>query len=291
MSLTRSLARPMLAAVFVTSGIDVLRNPGPRVAAAEPVAPELAAKLGLPQDTELLVRVNAATHLVAGGLLAIGKLRRLSALALMASLVPTTYAGHRFWETDDPKERAQHQAHFLKNLAVMGGLLLEVVDTEGRPSVGWRSRRAAGRAAAAASGPVARTAAAAAKGAAAAKLVGAAQDAATARAAKGIAEAAGKAKAASVLTDKAAGLAKSAAKADVVVGAAGKATKLARKAAKAEVVAEGATRARDLAGTAAKLKVSKEVAERAFDALDMAKAKDLAGKAVAAAGAAHRAGD
>ena len=206
MSLTRSLARPMLAAVFVTSGIDVLRNPGPRVAAAEPVAPDLAAKLGLPQDTELLVRVNAATHLVAGGLLAIGKLRRLSALALMASLVPTTYAGHRFWETDDPKERAQHQAHFLKNLAVMGGLLLEVVDTEGRPSVGWRSRRAAGRAAAAAaaSGPVARTAAAAAKGAAAAKLVGAAQDAATARPAKGIAEAAGKAKAASVLTDKAA---------------------------------------------------------------------------------------
>jgi uncharacterized membrane protein YphA (DoxX/SURF4 family) len=154
----------MLASVFVVSGMDVLRNPGPRVAKAESVAPRLAAKVGLPQDAELLVKVNAATHVLAGALLAMGKLRRLSALALLGSLVPTTYAGHAFWEIDDPKERSAQQIQFLKNLAIAGGLILEVVDTEGRPSLGWRSRQATHRAsqAAAIGGVVARGAAKAA---------------------------------------------------------------------------------------------------------------------------------
>lgn len=220
----------MLASVFVMGGIDVLRNPGPRVAKAEVVAPQIAAKVGLPQDTELLVRVNAATQIVAGTLLAMGKFRRLSALALATSLGPTTYAGHRFWELDDPQERSQQQVHFLKNLAMLGGLLLAVVDTEGRPSAGWRSRRAFRRATAAAatSGPVTKTTGAAVKGAAAVKTAGAAQDAATARVAKEVSGAVGKAKGALVVTDRATQLARHAAPADVVGGAAGKARELAR---------------------------------------------------------------
>lgn len=186
----------MLAGVFIASGIDVLRNPEPRVAMAEPVAPKVAAKVGLPQDTELLVRVNAATHVVAGALLAMGKFRRLAALALLGSMVPTTYAGHRFWDADDPKEKGAQQVHFLKNLAIAGGLLLEVVDTEGRPSLGWRSQRAVRRAAqaAAASGVVAGGAAKAAKGAAAVKAADAARTAATSRATRDLAGTAAKAK-------------------------------------------------------------------------------------------------
>jgi putative oxidoreductase len=156
----------MLAGIFVVSGVDVLRHPEPRVAKAEPVATQLADKLGLPRDPALLVRINAATHVMAGSLLAIGKFRRLSALALLASMVPTTYAGHRFWELDDPKQRSEQTVHFLKNLAIAGGLLLEAVDTEGRPSLGWWSRRAVRRAvqAAAAGGAVAKGASKAAKG-------------------------------------------------------------------------------------------------------------------------------
>lgn len=158
----------MLAAVFVAGGIDVLRDPHPRVAKAESIAPQLAAKVGLPQDTELLVKINAFTHVVAGILLALGKLRRLSALVLLGSLVPTTYAGHRFWELDDPKEQGNQRFHFLKNLAIAGGLLLEIVDTEGRPSVGWRSQQAVNRAVhgAAATGLVATSTARAVRGSA-----------------------------------------------------------------------------------------------------------------------------
>ncbi|HEY0401480.1 MAG TPA: hypothetical protein VGD09_05640, partial [Blastococcus sp.] len=73
----------------------------------------------------------------------LGRLPRLTALALSASVVPTTLAGHRFWEHTDPTERFGQISNFLKNAGLFGGLLLAVVDTEGKPSVGYRARRAA----------------------------------------------------------------------------------------------------------------------------------------------------
>ena len=55
--------------------------------------------------------------------------------------MPTTLAGHRFWEEDDKQKRAQQQIHFLKNAGLLGGLILAAVDTEGKPSVAWRARQ------------------------------------------------------------------------------------------------------------------------------------------------------
>ena len=55
----------------------------------------------------------------------------------------TTAAGHRFWEETDDTTRAQQQIHFLKNLGLVGGLILAAVDTEGRPSLTWRAKRTA----------------------------------------------------------------------------------------------------------------------------------------------------
>jgi uncharacterized membrane protein YphA (DoxX/SURF4 family) len=51
---------------------------------------------------------------------------RVAALVLAGSLVPTTLAGHRFWEEDDPKTRAAQQLQFLKNTSMLGGLLMTV---------------------------------------------------------------------------------------------------------------------------------------------------------------------
>lgn len=144
--IARRLARPLLASVFVSSGIDTLRNPGPRAELAEPVTEKIAEPAPLPGDSEQLVKVNAAVQVVGGVLLAMGKLRRLAAVALAASLVPTTLAGHRFWETQDPAEKAQQQTQFTKNMGLLGGLILAAVDTGGAPSLGWRARRAARRA-------------------------------------------------------------------------------------------------------------------------------------------------
>jgi uncharacterized membrane protein YphA (DoxX/SURF4 family) len=135
MSPFRRIARPLLAAVFVSSGVDVLRDPESRAKLAEPVTSKLAKPLGLPEDPLQLVKINAAVQVGAGVLLAVGKLPRLAALVLCGSIVPTTLAGHRFWEETEPARRAQQRVHFLKNLGLLGGLLLAAFDTAGKPSL------------------------------------------------------------------------------------------------------------------------------------------------------------
>lgn len=143
MSLVRRAARPMIAATFISGGIDGLRNPESKSEAAATVAPSIARKLPyLPEDPTQLVRINAATMVVAGSLFSLGRFPRLSAAALALTIIPTTAAGHRFWEQEDPAARKAHRTQFLKNLGLLGGLLLAVVDTEGRPGLAWRTRRA-----------------------------------------------------------------------------------------------------------------------------------------------------
>ncbi len=142
MAITRKIARPMLAAMFVVGGVDALKRPDPKVPVAEPVTDPLAGPLGLPDDTAQLVRINGAVQIGAGLMLATGRLPRLAAAALAVSLVPTTLAGHRFWEAE-PDARAGQRIHFLKNVSMLGGLILAATDTEGRPSLAWRARKAA----------------------------------------------------------------------------------------------------------------------------------------------------
>lgn len=147
MSGLREIGRPMLASIFVAQGLDTLQHPDKVAARAEPVVRPLAAHVpGVPPETEQAVRINGAVQAAAGALLGLGILPRLSALAIAGTLVPTTLAGHRFWEVADPKERAQQRIHFLKNLSMLGGLLIAAADTGGAPSLGWRRRQAARRA-------------------------------------------------------------------------------------------------------------------------------------------------
>jgi uncharacterized membrane protein YphA (DoxX/SURF4 family) len=125
--------------MFIAGGIDTLRRPQPKVDAAQ--------SLGLQENTEQVVKGNAAAQVVAGLALATNRLPRMSALVLAGSLVPTTAAGHRFWEYTDATQRADQTQHFLKNVSLLGGLLLAVVDTEGRESVARRTKRVSRRAA------------------------------------------------------------------------------------------------------------------------------------------------
>ena len=86
-------------------------------------------------------------QVAAGSTLALGIFPRVSALVLGASLIPTTLAGHRFWEQPNDGAKAQQTIQFLKNVAMFGGLLFAAADTGGRPSVPWRVKRTAGSAA------------------------------------------------------------------------------------------------------------------------------------------------
>jgi putative oxidoreductase len=141
MTVVRRIARPMLAAIFVTSGLDALRHPAARAQTAAPLVKALAGPLNMPDDPEMMVRANGATMLVAGTLLGLGRFPRVAALALASALVPTTYAAHAFWTIEDPAARAQQKVHFLKNVGLLGGVLLASVDTAGKPGLVYRTQR------------------------------------------------------------------------------------------------------------------------------------------------------
>jgi uncharacterized membrane protein YphA (DoxX/SURF4 family) len=125
----RLVARPLLSSVFLTGGADTFSHPERRAEQARPVIEQMTSMVpALPRDPVLLVKANAATQVVAAAMMSVGILTRLSALVLAASLVPTTFGGHRFWEHEEPAARAQQRTHFLKNAAILGGLLLIALD-------------------------------------------------------------------------------------------------------------------------------------------------------------------
>jgi len=133
--------------MFVLGGIDEVRNPHEKRPAAVGLVQFLRQKAGgaIPDDTATVIRIDGALKLVAGLALSLGRAPRLAAAVLSGSLIPTTLAAHSFWKIDDEADRALQKQEFFKNASMLGGLLLAVVDTEGKPSVAWRTRMAARR--------------------------------------------------------------------------------------------------------------------------------------------------
>lgn len=150
MTATRLLARPMLASMFVIGGVNALKNAEGHAVKAKPVVDQvrttlsrISPQLKLTDDTVMLVRANAGAQILAAAALATGRAPRTASTVLAASLVPTTVAGHQFWNETDPGNRANQKIHFFKNLSMLGGLMLAAVDTEGRPGLVWRARHGA----------------------------------------------------------------------------------------------------------------------------------------------------
>jgi putative oxidoreductase len=131
MTVSRLIARPMLASTFLIGGVNALRN-----------APALGAKAG-PVTEKVVPRLRQAAPSVPIPSDPVTLVRILAATVLAASLVPTTLAGHSFWEYTDKEERRQQQLQFFKNLSMLGGLIIAAGDTEGKPGGAWRARRAA----------------------------------------------------------------------------------------------------------------------------------------------------
>ena len=124
----RPAARILTGSTYALLGFDALRAPGARVDQAGPVLAAIRKMVPLPADDELVVRANAAVQVLGGTLLALGRAPRLSALALAASLIPTTLAGHAYWTIEDPATRKLQRIQFHKNMAMIGGLLFTVLD-------------------------------------------------------------------------------------------------------------------------------------------------------------------
>jgi uncharacterized membrane protein YphA (DoxX/SURF4 family)/uncharacterized protein YdbL (DUF1318 family) len=138
----------MLATTFIARGVDALRSPKPAADAARPTLEGLS-KLpdpvgpNVPTNAETVARVTAGVQIGAGLLLATGKLPRFASAALAVSVVPGSLGAHAFWNETDPERKAAERRAFLSDVGLIGGLVIASVDTEGRPSLGWRGRRAA----------------------------------------------------------------------------------------------------------------------------------------------------
>ena len=137
-----------MASIFVVGPIATLRNSSGAAQKAEPVTDpliRLAQRAGvpIPSDPQKLVKLNAGIQLAAGLCLATGRMPRLSAAVLASSLVPTTLAGHDFWNETDPSARQQQQLQLAKNLSLLGGLLIAAGDTDGKPGAVWLAKHAA----------------------------------------------------------------------------------------------------------------------------------------------------
>jgi uncharacterized membrane protein YphA (DoxX/SURF4 family) len=138
----------MLAATFIGRGVEALRSPKPAADAARPTLEGLS-KLpdpvgaNVPTNAETVARVNGAVQIGAGLLLATGRLPRFASATLALSVVPGSLGGHAFWNQTDPGRKADERRAFLADISLIGGLIIAAVDTEGKPSLGWRGRRAA----------------------------------------------------------------------------------------------------------------------------------------------------
>ncbi|MGA8328122.1 MAG: DoxX family membrane protein [Mycobacterium sp.] len=148
--LIRRIARPLLSAVFIGQGIETLRNPSVTLEATEPT---MAALRNLPEpygdkvpsNPETAARINAAVQVSGGLLLATGKLPRIASAALAFTVIPGSLGGHLFWTEKDPERKVQQRRALLTDLSLLGGLIIAAADTAGKPSLGWRGKRAAGR--------------------------------------------------------------------------------------------------------------------------------------------------
>jgi putative oxidoreductase len=108
-------ARVLIVAVFLANGFGIVDQ---TVAMHEMIARGIPANLA-----PLMALAGRAIEIVAGLGLVFGQYRRLCAVALILFLIPATLIAHSFWIA--PSQLFQVQlVNFLKNLSMIGGLLL-----------------------------------------------------------------------------------------------------------------------------------------------------------------------
>ena len=124
-SIAMFVGRIFLALLFVVSGIG-------KITGYAGTAAYMASK-GLPL-VDVLLPLTILVELGGGLLLALGWKARWAAAALLLFLIPATLIFHQFWGID-PKLAQMQKIHFLKNVAIMGGMLMVLAIGAGAWSV------------------------------------------------------------------------------------------------------------------------------------------------------------
>jgi putative oxidoreductase len=131
----QAIGRVLLSVVFIVFGYLQFTNIGNYI--ANPAVVKAAATSGILSPTVIAYLV-AAIDLFGGLLILVGYQTRWAAVVLIAFIVLTFIFAHNFW-TMEGAARAANQAHFYKNLSLIGGLLLLIAAGPGRYSLDQRS--------------------------------------------------------------------------------------------------------------------------------------------------------
>jgi putative oxidoreductase len=124
----------------VLLGLLFLMNSAPRLKAGLGGTIGYFTSLGMPAP-EFFAWLSTAIEIVFGIALILGVATRYSALLLLVFTIIATALAHRYWQYPMPAQVGQY-INFIKNLAIIGGLLLLFVTGAGRFSVdGWLRKR------------------------------------------------------------------------------------------------------------------------------------------------------
>jgi putative oxidoreductase len=119
------VGRVLLGLIFVLSGFQKLMG-------FSGVAAGIAGK-GLPM-AEVLAVLAVIIELGAGLLLVVGWKARWAAFLLFLFVIPVSLVYHNFW-TMEGAQAAVNKIQFMKNVSIMGGMLLAAAFGPGRYSV------------------------------------------------------------------------------------------------------------------------------------------------------------
>ena len=112
-ALAAFIGRVFLSAIFIMAGVEKIMDPAGTSA--------YMASQGMPM-VPFFLAMTIIFELGGGLSLLTGFKTRWGALALIVFLIPTTLIFHNFWEVS-PDQKQLQMIMFLKNLAIIGGLL------------------------------------------------------------------------------------------------------------------------------------------------------------------------
>jgi len=124
--------RTLLSIIFLVSGVGKIPGWSGSL--------EYMQAHGIPEPwAPILLAIATVIEIVGGVMLLVGFRDRAAALVLFLYLIPVTLVLHSFWEAPAAEALSQRVA-FLKNLAIMGGLLAVYAEAPVRAVVHERER-------------------------------------------------------------------------------------------------------------------------------------------------------
>lgn len=145
MSLVRRIARPLLAAPFIIEGFRTAVTPQ-RAIDVYPDAFDSADKVlrDSPVPSAVgareILRISGAIAAGAGIMYATNRSPRIAAVLLLGTTTVGWAGRKKIWELTG-QERLEELSAIAKDAGLLGGVLLAVVDHDGRPSLSYRTEK------------------------------------------------------------------------------------------------------------------------------------------------------